>query len=115
MRNASAALQAYRRVVHLDPRDYRAWYGLGLTYELLESPSYSIYYFRKACELQPYDYRMWNALAKCYETLHNYDDAIEAYKQAEASEDGMSGQGLNSYNLGRLYEKRNQNWLHNII
>jgi hypothetical protein len=32
--------------------DYRAWYGLGQTYELLNMHSYAIYYFRKAVALR---------------------------------------------------------------
>lgn len=30
----------------LNPRDYRAWYGLGQTYELLSMPYYALYYYR---------------------------------------------------------------------
>lgn len=30
----------------LNPRDYRAWYGLGQTYELLHMPFYALFYFR---------------------------------------------------------------------
>ena len=39
--------EAYRRAVDLSPRDYRAWYGLGQTYELLRMPYYALYYFRR--------------------------------------------------------------------
>jgi len=45
-----ATYQAYRRAVDLDPRDYRAWYGLGQTYEILQIPLYALHYFRKAAE-----------------------------------------------------------------
>ena len=38
--------EAYRRAVDLNPRDYRAWYGLGQTYELLHMPYYALFYFR---------------------------------------------------------------------
>ena len=31
----------------ISPRDYRAWYGLGQTYELLHMPYYALYYFRR--------------------------------------------------------------------
>ena len=30
----------------LNSRDYRAWYGLGQTYELLHMPYHALYYFR---------------------------------------------------------------------
>ena len=42
--------EAYRRAVDLNPRDYRAWYGLGQTYELLHMPYYALFYFRW-CEI----------------------------------------------------------------
>ena len=35
----------------LNPRDYRAWYGLGQTYELLHMPYHALYYFR--CSSEP--------------------------------------------------------------
>lgn len=37
---------AYRHAVDLNPRDYRAWYGLGQTYELLNMPYYALHYHR---------------------------------------------------------------------
>ena len=36
---AGAAIEAYRRAVEVCPVDYRAWYGLGQTYELLNMHS----------------------------------------------------------------------------
>ncbi len=42
------AADAYRRAVEINPRDYRAWYGLGQAYELLRMPYYSLHYYRCA-------------------------------------------------------------------
>ena len=39
--------EAYRRAVDVSPRDYRAWYGLGQTYELVNMPFYALYYFKR--------------------------------------------------------------------
>ena len=50
---------AYRRAVELNGRDYRAWYGLGQTYELLHMPFYALHYYRQATQLRPHDARMW--------------------------------------------------------
>ena len=44
-------IEAYRRAVGLNPRDYRAWYGLGQTYELLHMPFYALNYFRRATQV----------------------------------------------------------------
>ena len=35
LKNTAAAVDAYRHAVDIDPKDYRAWYGLGQTYEIL--------------------------------------------------------------------------------
>ena len=48
--------------MELNPRDYRAWYGMGQTYEMLHMPFYALHYFRRATQLRPQDARMWCAL-----------------------------------------------------
>jgi hypothetical protein len=45
---ARAPPDAYRRAVQLSPADFRAWYGLGQTYELLAMPHYALHYYRCA-------------------------------------------------------------------
>ena len=47
MKNTGAAIEAYRRGVDVNCRDYRAWYGLGQTYELLAMYFYALFYYRK--------------------------------------------------------------------
>ena len=49
---SSRSAEAYRRAVDLSPRDYRAWYGLGQTYELLHMPFYALHYFRRATQVR---------------------------------------------------------------
>jgi anaphase-promoting complex subunit 8 len=51
-------------------RDYRAWYGLGQTYEILKMHFYCLYYYKKAHELRPNDSRMLVALGESYEKLN---------------------------------------------
>lgn len=69
IKNTNAAIASYRRAVDVNAKDYRAWYGLGQTYELLGEPYYALSYYQKATALRPYDARMWCALAVCYEKL----------------------------------------------
>ena len=45
--------------------DYRAWYGLGQTYEMLHLYQYAHFYYRKAAYLRPFDARMWGAVGNC--------------------------------------------------
>jgi len=47
LKNPNAAIQAYRRAVDINHRDYRAWYGLGQTYEILQMHLYALHYYRK--------------------------------------------------------------------
>ncbi|KAG0483694.1 hypothetical protein HPP92_011778 [Vanilla planifolia] len=84
MKNTPAAIDAYRRAVGLNPRDYRAWYGLGQTYEMMSMPFYALYYFKRASYLQPNDARLWVAMAQCYQSapLQMLEDAIKCYSKA---------------------------------
>ena len=52
LRNVNAAVEAYRKAVEINNRDYRAWFGLGQIYAILKMPSYSLYYYRKATALR---------------------------------------------------------------
>ena len=69
--------------------DYRAWYGLGQTYEVLRMPYYALYYFRQATRLRPGDARFWCAMGQCYESeeLNMQDAALQCYKNAESKGD----------------------------
>lgn len=129
MKNTSAAIQAYRsawkwnqrlfleefllssqlffsfpyfrHAIEVNKRDYRAWYGLGQTYEILRMPFYCLYYYRKAhqlryvekkkvliqkqfcksffenvcCVYRPNDSRMLVALGESYEKLSQQAEA----------------------------------------
>jgi anaphase-promoting complex subunit 8 len=72
MKNSNAAIECYRRAISkkyysmivlmkrsltlpnidLNHKDFRAWYGLGQTYEILKLPYYAIYYYEKSAELR---------------------------------------------------------------
>eukprot|EP00729_Bicosta_minor_P000293 gene293-34886_t len=77
LKNAPAAIEAYRRAVDTNPMDYRAWYGLGQTY----MPTYSLYYYRQSQRLRPYDARMWTALAQTYKELQQWSHAAKCYER----------------------------------
>ena len=38
--------------VDVNRKDYRAWYGLGQAYELLNMHQYSLYYYQRATALR---------------------------------------------------------------
>lgn len=100
MKNSNAAIQSYRHaigvnnnyyvlfwdiyifVVEINSRDYRAWYGLGQTYEILKMPFYCLYYYKKAQQLRPNDSRMIIALGETYEKLDKSENALKCYYKA---------------------------------
>lgn len=40
------------RLVDVNRKDYRAWYGLGQAYELLSMHQYALYYYQRATALR---------------------------------------------------------------
>jgi tetratricopeptide (TPR) repeat protein len=84
--NTSAAVSAYRAAITLDEREYRAWYGLGQIYELLQLYPYALHYYTQTTLLRPQDSRMWVAVAGCLEKLHRPKDAVACLDRAAACE-----------------------------
>jgi anaphase-promoting complex subunit 8 len=66
----------------LNPRDFRAWYGLGQAYEVLRMNDYSLYYYKRASWIQPYDVRLYVAMGVAYESLHQQSNARNCYERA---------------------------------
>lgn len=71
LKNSHAAIEAYRKAIgqchprqlrfgsepsaeeaDINAKDYRAWYGLGQAYELLDMPMYAIEYYNQATTLR---------------------------------------------------------------
>lgn len=82
MKNTHAAIESYRRAVDINRKDYRAWYGLGQTYEILEMHLYALFYHQRAASLRPYDAKMWQAVGNCYDKINRPIQSIKAYKRA---------------------------------
>lgn len=69
-------------LLEVNRRDYRAWYGLGQTYEILKMPFYALYYYKQAQLLRPHDSRMVLALGEAYEKQDKIQDALKCYYKA---------------------------------
>lgn len=82
LKNTHAAIESYRRAVDVNRRDYRAWYGLGQTYEVLEMHAYSLWYYKRAVGLRPWDGKMWLAVGSCMQKMQRDADGIKALKRA---------------------------------
>jgi len=82
LKNTHAAIESYRRAVDVNRRDYRAWYGLGQTYEVLEMHSYALWYYKRAAGLRPWDGKMWMAVGSCLQKMGRDLEGIKALKRA---------------------------------
>ena len=91
----------------MNKRDYRAWYGLGQTYEILKMPFYAIYYYKQAQLLRPHDSRMVLALGEAYEKQDKIQDALKCYYKACSVGDieGMALLKLATY-VFKVFEAR---------
>ena len=125
MKNTHAAIESYRRAVDVNRKDYRAWYGLGQTYEMLDMHLYALFYYQRAASLQSYNAKMWQAVAHCYDRIDRPAQSIKAFKRAllvgtyddGGSSFGSAGQGAEPpsgildpeilYQIALIYEKLN--------
>jgi len=82
LKNTHAAIESYRRAVDVNRRDYRAWYGLGQTYEVLEMHTYALWYYKRAAGLRPWDGKMWMAVGSCLQKMGRDLEGIKALKRA---------------------------------
>ena len=88
----------------VNKRDYRAWYGLGQTYEMLKLHFYCLYYYKRAQELRPHDSRMLVALGECYERMDRQVDAMKCYWKAHNVGDMEGGKKLLSLQIdGKIF------------
>jgi anaphase-promoting complex subunit 8 len=86
LKNTHAAIESYRRAVDVNRRDYRAWYGLGQTYEVLEMHAYALWYYKRAAGLRPWDGKMWMAVGSCLQKMGRNPEGIKALKRALLAE-----------------------------
>lgn len=105
MKNITAAIEAYRQAIEVNSRDFRAWYGLGQTYEIMKMHYYSLYYYWKAQQLRPNDSRMLVALGDGYEKLDRLQEAKKCFWKAHSVGDV---EGIALMRLARLYERLNE-------
>ena len=105
LKNTPAAMEAYRRAADLNPKDYRAWYGLGQAYEFLQMPLYALYYYRKAASLRAYDARMWCSVGNCYLALGKREEAVKSFERAVSYQDH---EGIATSHLAALYQQQGQ-------
>lgn len=101
LKNTHAAIESYRRAVDVNRRDYRAWYGLGQTYEVLEMHAYSLWYYKRAAGLRPWDGKMWMAVGSCLQKMGRDLEGIKALKRALLADSYYDAGVGSSFGSGR--------------
>jgi anaphase-promoting complex subunit 8 len=102
-KQTAQAMDAYRQAVKVAPTDYRAWYGLGQTYEFLSMYLYALFYYKQASNFRPNDARMWCSIGQVLVYLQRPMDAIRAYERALQLDDL---EGVATLKLADLYKEQ---------
>ena len=104
--NIPAAIAAYTKAYEINPRDFRALYGLGRAYEISRMPYQAVMFYKNAVALNPFDSRLWMALGECYEELGESPSSIRCYQRAVCNSDN---DGIALFKLGKLYKDAGEN------
>jgi tetratricopeptide (TPR) repeat protein len=83
------ALQDYRRIMELEPRNVDALLGLASTYESLRDPEEAVKALRKAQELDPEYYRPYHLLGIFYDRHGRYLEAAEQFRKMMGRAPGL--------------------------
>jgi len=76
------AIQAYQKVIELNPKLILAWLELGDVYRKLNHYDEAVQSFKKAIKYRPKNASAWNRLGNVYYDINNIEEAINAYKKA---------------------------------
>ena len=93
---------AYRRAARLEPRNFRAQYGLGLALQMLNRYAEAVQVYHKALTINPDDFRANLEIATAYLELNDADKA-RTFAERAVSIDPASGPAR--VNLGAICER----------
>lgn len=101
-KDLSGAIEEYKKVIQLDPRNLEALNNLGVIYKDLGKYREAKEHFQKALAINPNSAKVHNNLGLIYYLRGDHGRALAEYKEALASDPD----NLESYtNLGVLYKK----------
>jgi tetratricopeptide (TPR) repeat protein/transglutaminase-like putative cysteine protease len=85
-RDFESALKLFRHATDMEPKNWRAWFGVGVTLLTWQKYQESEEPFRKIIELDPYNAAAYGGLGDALRLQHKYADAEQSYrKQIELS------------------------------
>jgi len=76
------AIQIFNRIIDLDPKNYRAYYNLGIAYFELKEKKKSLKMFKKALKIKSeYKFAIYN-IGLVYESQNKLKKALKYYEKA---------------------------------
>ncbi len=101
----SKAIQAYQKVIELDPTYVEAYNNMGIIYQMLGNADRAFGAYQKATEINPRYEKGYNNLGILLLLKGRYEEALEAFQKALA----VNSNNIESHiNLGILYKKKGQ-------
>ena len=101
----TAALQAYKRALKVDPTNSNRWLKIGVFFRERRQYAKAIEYFKKAQQLQPDHAVPYMNLGAAYSDIRQFDKAIEYTRKAVALQPDNATAHVN---LGAIYRKNGQ-------
>jgi len=101
----SKAIQAYQKVIELDPAYVEAYNNLGIIYQLIGDVERASGAYRKSTEINPRYEKGYNNLGILLLLKGRYDEALAAFEKALA----VNSNNIESHiNLGILFKKKGE-------
>jgi len=101
----SKAIQAYQKVIELDPTYVEAYNNLGIIYQMMGDVERAFGTYQKATEINPRYEKGYNNLGILLLLKGRYEEALEAFQKALA----INPNNIESHiNLGILFMKKGQ-------
>ena len=104
-RELSKAIQAYQKVIELDPTYVEAYNNLGIIYQMVGDVDRAFRAYQKSTEINPRYEKGHNNLGILLFLNGRYEEAVEAFQKALA----INSNNIESHiNLGILFKKKGQ-------
>jgi type IV pilus biogenesis/stability protein PilW len=104
-REVAKAIQAYQKVIELDPTYVEAYNNLGIIYQDIGDFDKALEAYQKAIEVNPKYEKAYNNLGILYFLNNRYEESAEAFQKALEINPG----NIESYiNLGILFKKQGE-------
>ena len=101
----SKAIQAYQKVIKLDPTYVEAYNNLGIVYQTMGDVNGAFGAYQKSTEINPRYEKGYNNLGLLFVLEGRYEEALEAFQKAFA----INSNNIESHiNLGILFKKKGQ-------